>query len=147
MPSSRDILDTGQPAYPNPIELTPELLQYGLTLAGLLGTAASPTGYGTFFARDVSRQTGIAVSGGSVTLAERGPVLAVEATDGASIGPKPQAVIAAQSGFCLVTYDATGLPTITFDAADAVTECAVAQLITPSSLATFLAADAPEPPA
>jgi hypothetical protein len=70
--------------------------------------------------------SGLAVSGHTVTLSSPGAVLAVEATTGSSTGPKRlQFSAAPPAGFVRVEYDASGVATLTFNATDAITEAAV----------------------
>lgn len=75
-----------------------------------------------------------AVTTHTVTLTTAGLVTNVFASTGTSVGPKqlvPTGTPAA--GQARVTYAATGLPTILFAAADAVTACQVQQLARPAS--------------
>lgn len=75
-------------------------------------------------------QIGIAVLTHVVTLAKSGFVLVVEATAASSTGAKGQIQSGSPAvGEVDVAYDAEGVPTLTFNATDAVTECAVTQLV------------------
>jgi hypothetical protein len=56
-------------------------------------------------------------------------VTAVDATTATAAGGKIiQSQASPAAGFVQVEYDADGIPTLTFEATDAVTECAVQQL-------------------
>lgn len=78
-------------------------------------------------------RTGIAVSSNTATLATPGVVQDVQSTTGTTTGPMTKIVTGTPTtGQVAVSYDSAGLPTLTFAAADAVTECAVNQL-TPST--------------
>ncbi len=73
--------------------------------------------------------TGIAVSSNTVTLADAGFVLAVEATTATAAGPKQQIQSGSPAaGEVDVAYDGNGVATLTFNAVDAVTACAVSLL-------------------
>lgn len=73
--------------------------------------------------------TGIAVSSNTVTLSTAGRVLAVDATTASAVGPKAiQQQATPAAGNVQVVYDSAGIPTLNFQATDAVTECAVQQL-------------------
>jgi hypothetical protein len=70
--------------------------------------------------------TGLAVTTHVVTLAVPGRVLAVEATTATSAGAKVRKVVGTlAAGEYSVAYSAGGIATITFEATDAVTVCAV----------------------
>lgn len=74
-------------------------------------------------------QTGVAVAAHTATLTEPGLIQAVQATAATSAGPK--AIIlsgAPNAGQVLVEYT-DGIPTLTFNASDAVTEAAIQQAI------------------
>lgn len=72
--------------------------------------------------------TGVAVAVNTATLTGRGLVVAVQATTADSTGPKAIIVDGTPAaGQVRVDYDADGIPTLTFAAADAVTEAAVVQ--------------------
>lgn len=74
-------------------------------------------------------RTGIAVAADTATLATPGLVQDVQATAGTTTGPMTKIVTGTPAtGQVAVSYDADGIPTLTFAAADAVTECAVNQL-------------------
>lgn len=74
-------------------------------------------------------RTGIAVAANTATLSTPGLVQDVQATTAGTAGPKTKIVTGAPAaGQVAVSYDAAGIPTLTFAAADAVTECAVNQL-------------------
>lgn len=63
------------------------------------------------------------------TLSTAGPVLAVDATAGSGTGGKTlQSQASPAVGAVQVEYDGDGIPTLTFNATDAVTECKVLQL-------------------
>lgn len=84
-------------------------------------------------------QTAIAVAANVAVLANPGKVIAVAATTAGATGPKGQTPSAPAAGGVQVTYDANGIPTLTFAGADAVTVCAVQQIRLPRGLATKLA--------
>lgn len=70
--------------------------------------------------------TGLVVATDAVTLAQAGRVLSVEATTAGSVGVKSRKLVAPPgAGEYVVAYDSAGIATITFAAADAVTEAAV----------------------
>jgi hypothetical protein len=74
-------------------------------------------------------QTGIAVTTHVATLSTPGLVLAVEATTATSAGAKLMQVSAAPAaGSVQVAYNGSGVATLTFNATDAVTVCAVQKL-------------------
>lgn len=74
-------------------------------------------------------QSGVAVVADAATLPSAGVVVAVEATAADSAGVKQQQFSDSPAeGFVQVEYDADGVPTLTFNGVDAVTECAVMQL-------------------
>lgn len=102
--------------------LTPDGSQGEPTLAGVLralnGEGANPIGW----------QAGIAVTANVATLGKAGYVFAIEATAATSPGPKSQIQSGSPAaGQVDVQYDADGVPTLTFNGADAVTECAATQ--------------------
>lgn len=71
-------------------------------------------------------QTGLTVAADAVTLSGPGRVLAVEATTAGSAGVKSRKLVAPPgAGEYTVAYDSAGVATVTFAAADAVTEAAV----------------------
>lgn len=71
----------------------------------------------------------IAVSGDAATLTTPGKIVVVEGTVGTSAGPKLQRFSASPAaGQVRVVYDADGVPTLTFNGTDAITECRVVQL-------------------
>lgn len=72
--------------------------------------------------------TAIAVVANTVTLPGAGLVLAVDGDTGGTAGGKLIVNAAAQTGEVQVVYDAVGIPTLNFFAADAITQCAVQQL-------------------
>lgn len=75
-----------------------------------------------------SSLTGVAVAANTATLTASGPVSAVQATTGTVTGGKTIIVTGTPAaGEVLVTYDADGIPTLTFAAGDGVTEAAVIQ--------------------
>jgi hypothetical protein len=74
-------------------------------------------------------QTGLTVATHTVTLSAAGMVLWVDATTATSAGPKQCIVGTPAAGEVKVEYDSDGIPTLTFNATDAVTECAVQQLL------------------
>jgi hypothetical protein len=70
--------------------------------------------------------TGLVVATDTVTLAVKGRVLSVEATTAGTVGVKSRKLVAPPgAGEYTVAYDADGYATITFAAADSVTEAAV----------------------
>lgn len=71
-----------------------------------------------------------------------GEVLAVNATAGGSTGAKTIVAVAPAAGQVQVTYDANGIPTLTFAAADAVTECEVVMNAVPAAFKALLAEEA-----
>jgi hypothetical protein len=74
-------------------------------------------------------QTALAVTTHVLTLAQAGLVLAVEATTATSAGVKQMQYSGSPAaGFVQVEYDAAGIPTLTFNATDAVTVAAVMQM-------------------
>lgn len=81
---------------------------------------------------------GIAVVGDQATLSVPGQVIAVEATVATSAGPKQQVQSGAPAaGSVNTSYDVEGVATLTFNGADAVTECAVQIMPTRRSTATI----------
>lgn len=73
--------------------------------------------------------TGVAVAAHTVTLSSAGYVFAVEATTATAAGPKALVQNGTPgAGEVNVAYDASGVATLTFNAADAVTACAVQKL-------------------
>ena len=77
-------------------------------------------------------QTAVAVAGDTVTLANAGPILFVNATAATSAGPKAMQDEAPDAGEVQVTYDADGIPTLNFNNGDAVTAISVHQLTLPT---------------
>ena len=74
-------------------------------------------------------QTGLAVTTHVLTLPSPGVIVAVEATTATAAGVKQMQYSGSPAaGFVQVEYDAAGIPTLTFNATDAVTEAAVMQL-------------------
>lgn len=105
---------------PNRTTRYPDLRTLLAALVGASGAGAAP---GSWWA------TSIAVAANTVTLPSAGRVTAVDATTATAAGGKTLQVSATPAaGAVQVTYDADGIPTLTFNAADAVTECAVQQL-------------------
>ena len=76
MPSNRDILNLGQPAIPDPPELTDDGSRYGNALSGFWGFAAAPTSYGDYVRRIPTLFTAQAVSFNAHTTAGAGIVSA-----------------------------------------------------------------------
>lgn len=90
-------------------------------------------------ARDAN-ETEIAVaSNTSGALDYAGEVLQVEVTAGGSTGVKTIVTGAPSAGECQVTYSSAGVPTLTFNAADAVTECEVVMNKLPPDYKTRMA--------
>lgn len=82
-------------------------------------------------------QSGLAVTTHVLIMPSAGAVLAVEGTTASSAGVKHAQFSAAPgAGFVQVEYDAAGIPTLTFNAADAVTVAAVMQAAGPNVLTT-----------
>ena len=78
--------------------------------------------------------TGIAVTTNAATLSDAGQVLNVQSTTGSTTGPMTPIVTGAPTtGQVLVEYDTDGVATLTFAAADAVTEAAVQKLPAPTA--------------
>jgi hypothetical protein len=78
-------------------------------------------------------QTPLAVSAHTLVLPNPGVVVAVEALAGSSAGPKAIINTATPAaGRVRVVYSATGIPTLTFNTADAITSAAVSQLVKPT---------------
>jgi len=73
-------------------------------------------------------QTAIAVSTHVAVLPAAGWVLAVDGDTGTSAGGKKIVNAAPAAGEVQVAYDAAGIPTLTFEATDAITQCAVQQI-------------------
>ena len=143
MTLKRIILDDGRGAIPDPPVVTPTNERYGLVVDELW----NDTAYGTFFARIPRTETGIAVAGSSTgALSRRGLITAVQVTAGGTTGIFQRRITGAvASEQFLVAYDGDGFPTITFNAGDAVTTCAIEQLSPPASVDTFLQEDEPLP--
>jgi hypothetical protein len=74
-------------------------------------------------------QTGVAVAANTVTLPAAGMVMWVEVTAGGATGRFAVGTSAPAAGECQVVYTA-GVPTLNFNAADAVTAIDVQQLLT-----------------
>jgi hypothetical protein len=73
--------------------------------------------------------TGQAVTANAATLTKPGPIIAVQATTGTVTGACTIACSGAPlTKQCTVTYDASGIPTLTFLAGDAVTACSYVQM-------------------
>jgi hypothetical protein len=78
-------------------------------------------------------QSGLAVTTHVLVMAQAGAVLAVEGTTGSGTGVKQMQFSASPAaGFVRVEYDAAGVPTLTFNATDAITEAAVMQAAGPN---------------
>lgn len=82
--------------------------------------------------------TGADVTTDVLALTVPGWILSVEATAATSAGPKQLVIGAPDAGQAQLVYDANGVPTITFNAADAVTEAAYQQIARPSGYTTQL---------
>jgi hypothetical protein len=74
-------------------------------------------------------QAAAAVAADTVVLPTAGLILAVDAVAGTLAGPKVQAFGAPAAGECQVVYDANGVPTLNFNAADGITSVRVVQLV------------------
>ena len=149
MPTNQEILDLGQPTPTDPPAITNAILRYGNALIGVFGPEVNPTDFGTYLKRIPTILTGLAVSGGTVTLAVPGIVTAAQITAGGTgtVGPGVRVVTGTLSGSQYrVAYDATtGLATLTF--VGTVTQCAVEVLAIPQGLIDHLNAEAtPEDP-
>ncbi len=72
--------------------------------------------------------TAIAVAAHTVTLPTAGWILAVDGDTGGTAGGKKIVNAAALTLEVQVVYDAAGIPTLNFFAADAITQCAVQQI-------------------
>lgn len=84
---------------------------------------------------DAAWTTGITVSSHAATLATAGFVIAVEATTATSAGAKQMQYSASPAaGYVRVEYSDAGVATLTFNATDAVTECAVVVIPRSASL-------------
>ena len=77
-------------------------------------------------------QAAVAVSSNTVTLPAAGPVIAVDAVAAGTAGPKSQVNATVATLEVQVVYDAAGIPTLNFFAADAVTSIDVLQLALPT---------------
>lgn len=75
---------------------------------------------------------GIVVAAHTVTLPTAGAVVAVDGDTGAAAGGKRMTNAAPAAGEVQVVYDVAGIPTLNFNAADAITQCAVVQLPLPT---------------
>jgi hypothetical protein len=74
-------------------------------------------------------QAGVVVAAHTVVLPSAGMVLAVEATTATSTGVKQMQYSGSPAaGFVRVQYAASGIPTLTFNATDAVTAAAILQM-------------------
>lgn len=82
--------------------------------------------------------TGAAVTTHVLALTVAGWILSVEATTGSSTGPKQLVTGAPAAGQAQLVYDGNGVPTLTFNAADAVTEAAYQQIARPAGYTTQL---------
>lgn len=81
-------------------------------------------------ANPIAWQSGIAVAANVAVLPKSGFVIAVEATAASSAGAKSQIQSGSPAaGNVDVAYDADGVPTLTFNGTDAVTECAASQMV------------------
>lgn len=76
-------------------------------------------------------QAGVVVATHTATLPVAGMVLWVESTTGSTTGRCVMGTSAPATLECQVAYDGDGIPTLTFNATDAVTACDVQQLISP----------------
>lgn len=105
---------------PNGSAGKPDLRQILASLIAYVGGVGAPTAWWA---------TGVAVAGHTVTLATAGRVTAVDATTADAAGGKVlQQAASPAAGTVRVQYDAAGIPTLTFNATDNVTACAVQQL-------------------
>lgn len=86
-------------------------------------------------------QEGVVVAADTVTLPIAGLVVHVEATAAAAAGPQALVTGVPATGQCQVNYDANGIPTLTFLAADAVTAIAVQQIQAGSGASAKLSAN------
>lgn len=142
MPSQQDVLDAGVPALPSPPAITNAALQYGNAYAATLGTAASPTQWGTYLRRVPEVLTGVAVVSNTCTVGP-GAVLGVQATAAATPGPKTMIFSGGIGGSqVLVEPQADGTQMLTFRGSESVTECAVYLLPSSAELIAALDADA-----
>lgn len=123
-------------ANPNNLAAEAQRIQFGDVVAAL-----APRG-GASGLSTSGWLEGVAVSSHTVTLTTAGRVVSVEATTATSAGPKTKrrgGTVAA--GEVTVTYNDAGYATLTFNATDAVTVCAVDLLAVPASLAVTLASE------
>ena len=79
-----------------------------------------------------SWQVAVAVAADTATLSAAGPVYAVVATAAGSTGPKSLVNAAPAAGEVQIVYDAAGIPTLNFNAADTVTAMDVSQSALPT---------------
>ena len=142
-----DRLDQGSPPLPVPVEVTDDALRYGNALAGLWGTEAAPTDFGTLHLLSATILSNVAVVANRTTVGP-GTVLAVEATAATATGPKTLVLTmgAMAAERVVVSPQANGSVSLQFFGADAVTEISVYLLAAPSALRDHLAAEENPPP-
>ena len=110
----------GKGLAPNGAQGTPDIATALREVAADLAAASIPI---------PAWDTGVAVSSHTATLASAGPVIAIHVTAGGVTGIISQISTGTPATKqCTVTYAATGIPTVTFAAGDAVTAISVLQL-------------------
>lgn len=148
MPTNQDQLNQGPPAIDPEVDPTTlptaDQVNYGNAFTALLGTRGSAENQlGTALLRVPVEVTGIAVGANTASLSTSGGIIACQATVGALTGGLTPVLHSPASGEVGVSYNATYEPTLTFNAADAITECVVSQLQIPSEFIAMLQASNP----
>jgi len=145
MPTNTAILDAGTPALGNPPDpADQDALQYGNALAGVWGSEATPSGYGSYLRGRIPTLFGsLNITGNSIELAQPGAVIAVVVTTGGDPGAKILRPFGTPTtSEVLVEYNNDGTPTLTFTAA---TRCYVHQMLIPAEFVAHLDAEASPP--
>jgi hypothetical protein len=149
MATNEDKLNEGPPAIDTSI--LPENLpttdqtNYGLAFQALLGVKTTAENqFGSAILRIPVTTTGQSVTANTAQLTIPGAVIAVQATTGSFTGALILSVTGSvDAGTCRVTYDAKGIPLLTFNATDAVTECSFVQIPVPEAFVDALQATNP----
>lgn len=142
MPTNQETLDAGSPAIPNPPAVTDAAIRYGNALAGVWGTEAEPTDYGSFLKGIPEVLTGLAIVGSQVVLPVPGRVTAVQITNGTSLGPATRRIsgVLSASQYSVAYNATTGVATISFAVGQ--NECSVELVPIPQALIDHLNAEA-----
>ena len=139
MPTRLEVLNDGRGPIPDPPVVTPVNQRYGETV----DAAWNDSDYGDFLARVPRVETGVTVTGDSVTLDRRGPVLTVQVTAARTLFVATKILTGSPAGGqVLVSYSSDGFPTLDFDSGDGVTEIAIEQLSPPALMDTLLSEEA-----